>query len=170
MKALAITYDDLLAEAMSALVLAARAFKPSRGFAFSTYAWRSMRWQFVTLIKKRNKELHINKRNILSLDMPVKGTDPSEPSLYALIPHRAGVSTTRLKTTLVDAVDSLKVPERDKRVFFANTGLLSGSPMTLAETGAMFGGLSRERVRQIGNKIMGLLKRNRGLLSLWEYE
>ncbi|MDO8634318.1 MAG: sigma factor [archaeon] len=168
MVALRITPDDLLAEAMSAIVTAARGFKPSKGFAFSTYAYSSIKPRFINLIKLRNRQLHIKGSNILSLDSLVKGKGSSEHPLYSLIPHRASIGPAQLKHALVNAVNSLNVSERDKHIFFVNTGLLSGFPVALEETGRMFGGLSRERVRQIGKRIMLLLKKNRDLLALWE--
>ncbi len=134
-------YTDLVQEGRIALWRAVLQYDPQRGTAFSTYAWIAIRNQLWAAVGR---------------------VHPCEPWLeveapwrsIAEIAERAHLSAA-IQAALLAAVAQL--PERLRAVLVWVYGLDGQPPRTMAALGRQWG-LTRERIRQLRNEALVLLR------------
>lgn len=93
-----------------------------------------------------------------SLDTPIPGTE-GKTYLDALVDYHDPVDNLlereELRQLLLQFVDRLDLTDRQEAI--VHRRLLAEDPMTLKEVGDLFG-LSRERIRQLENRLLGRLR------------
>ena len=117
--------------------------------------------------KEHVRELRAAGRAVASLETPV-GEDGTALSEFVAIDETGvedGVTLDLVAEELKEAVATL--PENQREVLAYRYGMGTGEPMTLAEVGAQMG-LSRERIRQIEQRALAQLGRDKNIASLKE--
>jgi RNA polymerase sigma factor (sigma-70 family) len=148
-------YADLIQEGRIGLWLAIQHFDPGRGFTFSTYAARAIRnrvWNAVKQAAKAQGWLE-----------PQRAGD----SLSVIL---AAWQQEQLHQALEDELGCL--PESLRQVIALAFGLDGQPPLSLAAIGRRLG-VTRERVRQLRNEALGILRLpalSLGLRSLYEQD
>lgn len=148
-------YADLIQEGRIGLWLAILRYEPERGYAFSTFAWRAIRnrvWRAVKWAGKSQGWLE-----------PQRAGD----SLAAIL---AVWQAQQLHQALQGELACL--PERLRQVIELAYGWGGEAPLSLAAIGRQIG-VTRERVRQLRNEGLGLLRLpvfSLGLRSLYEQD
>jgi RNA polymerase sigma factor (sigma-70 family) len=135
-----IPYEDLLQEGQIALWQAILHFDPQRGIAFSTYAWVAISrrlWQAIARTARPQ-----------GLLPPSEPPDPAELAAAAWLREQVQVALHHALACL---------PLRLRRVLVEHYGLLGQPPRSLAEIGRQWH-LTRERVRQLRNEALALLR------------
>jgi RNA polymerase sigma factor (sigma-70 family) len=136
-----IPYEEALQAGRIGLWHAIRGYDPTRGTAFSTYAWVAI-WRH---IYRRSKELN-RYSDVLSLpEMPTLKTAPDPVEEVE-------------KHLILDALHDLvgQLPRDLRRVIVGRYGLGEQPPCTLKELGKELG-LSGERVRQLQQEALAWL-------------
>jgi RNA polymerase sigma factor (sigma-70 family) len=136
-----ISYEEALQAGRIGLWRAIQGYDPTRGTAFSTYAWVAIYRQ----IHRRAKELNRDTR-VEVQDLPVSWVlpDPGEELEQKLT-----------RSVLHELVSQL--PPRLRRVIVGRYGLGERPPCTLKELGKELD-LSRERVRQLQQDALAWLR------------
>ncbi len=141
--------DEMLSEGSLALYRAAKGFDPERGFRFSTYACRSIRYAFVGMAKKQQREQEALK--LLAKERPVTAHwDDLELHIDRQI------LLDKVNAVLAAKVAGLKEAESfviKQRFLTASTD----KPRTLASIGRTLR-ISKERVRQIELRAVAKLR------------
>ena len=135
-----IPYEDLLQEGRIALWQAILHFDPQRGVAFSTYAWAAISrrlWQAAARAARP--------QGLLPLPEP---PDPAEQACAAWLREQ-------VQLALHGALACL--PLRLRQVLVEHYGLLGQPPRSLADIARQWR-LTRERVRQLRNEALALLR------------
>ena len=136
-----ISYEEALQAGRIGLWHAIRGYDPTRGTAFSTYAWVAICHQ----VHRRAEELN-RETDSRSQEMPASW----------VLPDPAGELERKLiRSILLDLVDQL--PERLRRVIVARYGLAEEPTCTLKELGKELG-LTGERVRQLQQEALAWLR------------
>jgi RNA polymerase sigma factor (sigma-70 family) len=136
-----ISYEEALQAGRVGLWYAIRGYDPTRGTAFSTYAWVAICRQ----IRHRTKELG-------------QGTDVWSQEVPAswVLPDPAGeLERELIQSVLLDLVSQL--PDRLRQVIVGRYGLGEEPPCLLKEMGKELG-LSGERVRQLQQEALAWLR------------
>jgi RNA polymerase sigma factor (sigma-70 family) len=136
-----IPYTDAFQEGQIGLWRAILLYDPYRQVAFSTYAWPSIKrriWHHLLLFRKKDESLE---------------EEPFEWGCAHLAEE--AWQQAQVAAALREALDSL--PERLKRVVAQYYGLADQPPLTLERIGQEMG-LTRERVRQLRNEALLLLR------------
>lgn len=148
-------YADLIQEGRIGLWLAILHYEPERGYAFSTFAWRAIRNRVWSAVKWAGKS-----QGWLE---PQRAGD----SLAAIL---ASWQAQQLHQALQGELACL--PERLRQVIELAYGWDGQAPLSLAAIGRQIG-VTRERVRQLRNEGLGLLRLpvfSLGLRSLYEQD
>lgn len=157
--------DDLLHEHMVVLERAARKFKPELGFAFSTYAIAAMKRphqmrRIIAAVENRKPWRRVDEpRWLISMDQCGIDRGP----IYGIVDSGAESPDGRAeqKDTVEMIMDAVSVlSDREQYVF---DRYING-PATLRQCGIELG-LTRERVRQISDKIKKRIKHSVSLLG-----
>jgi RNA polymerase sigma factor (sigma-70 family) len=127
-----ICYEEALQAGRIGLWRAIQGYDPTRGTAFSTYAWVAI----YRHIRRRNEELK-PKTKVWSQEVPTSWT----------VPHPAEEVERQLIQDVLHALVG-QLPKRLWQVIVGRYGLGGASPCTLKELGKVLG-LSGERVRQL---------------------
>ena len=135
-----LAYAELVHEGQIALWQAIMHYDPGRGGAFSTYAVPAIRHRLWRLVREAERPQ--------GYGVLVAAGDPAE--LAAQVWQRQAVRTA-LRELLA------YLPERSYHVIVAAYGLDGEAPLSLAAIGRLYG-LSRERVRQLRNDALVLLR------------
>ena len=136
-----IPYEEALQAGRIGLWHAIRGYDPTRGTAFSTYAWVAICRQ----IHHRAKELSQD-TDVWSQEIPTSW----------ILPDPAGELERKLiQSVLFDLVSQL--PERLRQVIVGRYGLGEDPPCMLKELGKELG-LTRERVRQLQQEALAWLR------------
>jgi RNA polymerase sigma factor (sigma-70 family) len=136
-----IPYADALQEGQIGLWRAILRYDPSRQVAFSTFAWRRI-WGQVW-------------RHTLTFCQ--KGEALEEAPFEACVAELAeeAFRQAQIAVALREALEVL--PQRLRRIVEQGYGLGGQPPLTLAEIGRQMG-LTRERIRQLRNEALALLR------------
>jgi RNA polymerase sigma factor (sigma-70 family) len=136
-----IPYEEALQAGRIGLWHAIEGYDPTRGTAFSTYAWVAICHQ----IHRRVKELK-RETEVWSEEVPASWVEPDP----------AGELESKLRQeVLFDLVGQL--PERLRQVIVGRYGLGEQAPCTLKELGKELG-LTGERVRQLQQDALAWLR------------
>lgn len=135
-----LSYAELLQEGQIALWQAIRCYDPAHGVAFTTYA--------VTVIRHRLWRLVAQAQRPQGYLPPTPVDDPAE--LAAAAWQRQAV-----QAALREALAYL--PERAYHIIVAAYGLDGQPPLSLAAIGRLYG-LTRERIRQLRNDALVVLR------------
>jgi RNA polymerase sigma factor (sigma-70 family) len=133
-------YAELVHEGQIALWQAIMHYDPGRGVAFSSYAVPVIRHRLWRLVRETQRPQ--------GHGMLAAADDPAELAAQAW--QRQAVRAA-LKELLAH------LPERSYHVMVSAYGLDGETPLSLAEIGRLLG-LSRERVRQLRNDALALLR------------
>jgi RNA polymerase sigma factor (sigma-70 family) len=133
-------YGELIQEGRIGLWRAILGFDAGRGHAFSTYAWAAIRNQVWQAVKRSNK---------------VEGWLEGEEGGDRL--GRIVTAWQREQVRQAIGEELSYLPERLRQVIELVYGLRGGEPQTLAAIGRQIG-LTRERIRQIRNEGLMLLR------------
>jgi RNA polymerase primary sigma factor len=136
-----IPYEEALQAGRIGLWHAIEGYDPTRGTAFSSYAWVAICRQ----VHRRAEELGRD-REVGSQEIPAWRVVPGPTE---------GIEKELTQEVLYDLVGQL--PERLRRVIMGRYGLGADSPCTLKELGQELG-LSRERVRQLQQEALAWLR------------
>ncbi len=134
-------YADLVQEGRIALWQAVLQYDPQRGTAFSSYAWIAIRNRVWVTVRYANQ---------CNLWVASEGSWPSRSE----IAERAYLDTA-IQRALLAAVAGL--PDRLRAVLVWVYGLDGQPPRTMAALGRQWG-LTRERIRQLRNEALLLLR------------
>ena len=134
-------YADLEQEGRIALWYAVRKYDPQQGTAFSTYAWTAIRNQVWAAVRYANQSY-----------LWEEEAEPWWP--ISEIAETAHLSAA-LQTALLAAV--ARLPDRLRAVIVWVYGLDGQPSQTMAALGREWG-LTRERIRQLRNDALGLLR------------
>jgi RNA polymerase sigma factor (sigma-70 family) len=136
-----VAYADLLQEGRIALWQAVMKYDPQRGTAFSTYAWVAIRHRVWAAVSK----VHASDRWL-----------EEEERWLSVVPLAESVHCrAAIQATLLAAV--ARLPDRLRAVILWVYGLDGRSPGTMAALGREWG-LTRERIRQLRNDALVLLR------------
>jgi RNA polymerase sigma factor (sigma-70 family) len=135
-----VPYAELVHEGQIALWQAIMHYDPGRGVAFSSYAVPAIRHRLWRLVRETQR---LQGHGILAA-----ADDPAELAAQAW--QRQAVRAA-LKELLAH------LPERSYHVVVSAYGLDGETPLSLAEIGRLLG-LSRERVRQMRNDALAVLR------------
>jgi RNA polymerase sigma factor (sigma-70 family) len=141
-----VRYEDLVQEGRIALWQAIVHFDPHRGTAFSTYAWVAIQRRIWQAVARQRRRAHA-RRGQGSLSAP--------PSMDPLAQAERAWWQARVRQAVGEAVSRL--PERLRQIVVAAYGLNGLSPHSLAAIGRRLG-ISRDRVRQLRNDALVLLR------------
>ena len=133
-------YAELVQEGRIGLWQAIMHYDPGRGVAFSTYA--------VPVIRHRLWRLVREGQRLRGEGVPSAVVDPAELAMEAWQQQAVRAALRELLAYL---------PERSYQVIVAAYGLDGEAPLSLAAIGRLYG-LSGERVRQIRNDALALLR------------
>jgi RNA polymerase sigma factor (sigma-70 family) len=135
-----IEYEELIQEGRIALWQSILHFDPGRGYAFSTYAWAAIRHQVWRCLAYANQsgEYH-------EVEAWLASADEIEEDWWR----------GQVRLALVEVVKEL--PARLRQLIRLAYGLDGPGPYSLAEIGQGWG-ISRERVRQLRNNALALLR------------
>jgi len=133
-------YGELLHEGQIALWHAILHYDPARGLAFSTYA--------VPAIRHRLWDVAAQSQQPQGYAVLAPAPDPAELAAQAWQRQAVRAALRELLACL---------PERPYHVIVAAYGLDGQAPLSLAAIGRLYG-ISRERVRQIRNDTLVLLR------------
>ena len=148
-----IEYEDLIQEGRIALWQSILHFDPGRGYAFSTYAWSAIRHQVWHCLGYANQS---------------GGYREAEAWLASAAEIEEDWWRGQVRLALLEVVS--KLPARLRRLIRLAYGLDGPGPYSLADIGRGWG-VSRERVRQLRNNALALLRLpalSRQLRSLYE--
>ena len=136
-----ISYEEAVQAGRIGLWHAIRGYDPTRGTAFSTYAW-------VAICR------HIHRR-VKELSRDTDGWTQEAPASW-IVPDPGGEMERKLiQEVLLDLVGQL--PERLGQVIISRYGLGKGPPCTLNKLGKELG-LTGERVRQLQQDALAWLR------------
>jgi RNA polymerase sigma factor (sigma-70 family) len=135
-----LAYAELVHEGQIALWQAIMHYDPGRGVAFSTYAVPAIRHRLWRLVREAERPQ--------GYGVLAAAADPAE--LAAQVWQRQAV-----RAALGELLAYL--PERSYHVIVSSYGLDGEAPLSLAAIGQLYG-LSRERVRQMRNDALALLR------------
>jgi len=135
-----LAYAELVHEGQIGLWQAIMHYDPGRGVAFSTYAVPAIRHRLWRLVREAERPQ--------GYGVLIASADPAELAAQAW--QRQAVRTA-LRELLA------YLPERSYHVIVAAYGLDGEAPLSLAAIGRLYG-LSRERVRQLRNDALVLLR------------
>ena len=135
-----LAYAELVHEGQIALWQAIMHYDPGRGVAFSTYAVPAIRHRLWRLVREAERPQ--------GYGVLAAAADPAE--LAAQVWQRQAV-----RAALGELLAYL--PERSYHVIVSAYGLDGEAPLSLAAIGQLYG-LSRERVRQLRNDALALLR------------
>jgi RNA polymerase sigma factor (sigma-70 family) len=136
-----IPYEEALQAGRMGLWHAIEGYDPTRGTAFSTYAWVAICHQVHRRVKELNRD-----RDVWSEAVPASW----------VVPDPAGELESKLRQeVLFDLVGQL--PERLRQVIVSRYGLGEQPPCTLKELGKELG-LTGERVRQLQQEALAWLR------------
>jgi len=135
-----LAYAELVHEGQIALWQAIMHYDPGRGVAFSTYAVPAIRHRLWRLVREAERPQ--------GYGVLAAAVDPAE--LAAQVWQRQAV-----RAALGELLAYL--PERSYHVIVSSYGLDGEAPLSLAAIGQLYG-LSRERVRQLRNDALALLR------------
>lgn len=133
-------YADLKQEARIGFWQAVKSFDPQRGARFSAYAWIVMRhriWNAVAAVTKAESWLE----------------EPSRPDQMAELISKW--QSAQIREALDEGLYQL--PDRQHQLLVEHYGWDGCAPQNLTEIGQAWG-LSRERIRQIRNDALALLR------------
>jgi RNA polymerase sigma factor (sigma-70 family) len=133
-------YADLIQEGRIGLWLAILRFDPERGLAFSTFAGRAIRNRVWNAVKRAGK---------------AEGWIEPQRARDSLAAMLADWQQEQVHQALVDELACL--PERLRQVIELSCGWGGQTPLSLADIGRQLG-ITRERVRQLRNEGLGLLR------------
>ncbi len=133
-------YDELRHEAQIALWQAIRHYDPGRGVAFTTYAVPTIRHHLWRVVAQAQRPQGY-------VPLPA-ATDPAELAAQAWQAQAVRAALRELLAYL---------PARSSQIIVAAYGLDGQPPRSLAALGRRYG-LSRERVRQIRNEALVVLR------------
>jgi RNA polymerase sigma factor (sigma-70 family) len=136
-----IPYEEALQAGRVGLWHAIQGYDPTRGTAFSTYAWVAIGRQ----IHRRAKELSRDTNVWL----------PEAPESWIVADPAGEVERKLIQSVLLDLVGQL--PERLRRVIVGRYGLGQDPPCLLEELGEELG-LTGERVRQLQQEALAWLR------------
>ena len=136
----ALPYGELLHEGQVAVWQAIRHYEPARGVAFSTYAVPAIRHRVWAVVAQAQRP-----QGYQAL------TAAPDPAAAAAQTWQRQAVRTALQELLAC------LPERSYHIMVAAYGLDGQPPLSLAAIGRLYG-LSRERVRQIRNDALLLLR------------
>ena len=119
------------------------------------------------LSESRVAELNLIAQETVSLDAPIAGEDTDQLGSFiadesAVSPEGSAVESA-MNGQLYAALDTLE--SREREILKLRYGLRDGVPLTLEQTGKLFG-ITRERVRQIEEKALRKLRSPARRLSL----
>ena len=134
-------YADLVQEGRIALWRAVLKYDPQQGTAFSTYAWAAIRNQVWASVRYANQSY--------------LWVDEEEPWLQ--ISEIAETAHLRAAIQIALLVAVARLPERLRAVVVWVYGLDGQPPQTMAALGREWG-LTRERIRQLRNDALVLLR------------
>jgi RNA polymerase sigma factor (sigma-70 family) len=135
-----IEYEELVQEGRIALWQSILHFDPGRGYAFSTYAWSAIRHQVWHCLAYANQS-----GGYCEAEAWLASADQIEEDWWR----------EQVRLALLEVVR--KLPGRLRRLIRLAYGLDGPGPYSLAEIGRGWS-LSRERVRQLRNTALGLLR------------
>ena len=135
-----IEYEELIQEGRIALWQSILHFDPGRGYAFSTYAWAAIRHQVWRCLAYANQSGGYREAEVW-----LASADQIEEDWWR----------GQVRLALVEVVK--KLPARLRRLIRLAYGLDGPGPYSLAEIGRGWG-ISRERVRQLHNQALALLR------------
>jgi RNA polymerase sigma factor (sigma-70 family) len=133
-------YSDLIQEGRIGLWRAIVGYEAGRGNAFSTYAWKAIRNQVWGAVRRSNKA-----------ESWLEG-DEGGDNLGEIV---SDWQREQVGQAIGEELDCL--PERMRQVIELAYGLDGQDPMSLAAIGRKLG-LTRERIRQIRNEALVLLR------------
>ena len=136
-----LSYEEALQEGRIGLWHALRGYDPTRGTAFSTYAWVAIRRQ----VYRRRQQ--VSRETTVSL--------PQVPA-WGVIPDPAEEVEQALTIGALHALVG-QLPQHLRRVVVGRYGLGQRPPCTLKEMGEALG-LSGERVRQLQQEALAWLR------------
>jgi len=135
-----IEYEELIQEGRIALWQSILHFDPGRGYAFSTYAWAAIRHQVWHCLGYANQS-----GGYREVEAWLASADQIEEDWWR----------EQVRQALLEVVR--KLPTRLRRLIRLAYGLDGPGPYRLAEIGRVWG-VSRERVRQLHNNALVLLR------------
>jgi len=136
----ALPYGELLHEGQIAVWQAIRRYDPARGLAFSTYAVPAIRHRLWAAVAQAQRPQ--------GYQALTAAPDPAEAAAQTWQRQAVHAALQELLAWL---------PERSYHIMVAAYGLDGQPPLSLAAIGRLYG-LSRERVRQIRNDALVLLR------------
>jgi RNA polymerase sigma factor (sigma-70 family) len=136
-----IPYEEALQAGRVGLWRAIQGYDPTRGTAFSTYAWVAI----CRHIHSRAKELNWD----------IDGWSQEMPASWIVPDPAVGLEKKLIRSVLLDLVGQL--PKRLRRVIVARYGLEEDPPCLLKELGEELG-LTGERVRQLQQEALAWLR------------
>jgi RNA polymerase sigma factor (sigma-70 family) len=135
-----IEYEELIQEGRIALWQSILHFDPGRGYTFSTYAWAAIRHQVWHCLAYANQSGGFREAEVW-----LASADQIEEDWWR----------EQVRLALLEVVR--KLPARLRRLIRLAYGLDGPGPYSLAEIGRGWG-ISRERVRQLRNNALVLLR------------
>ncbi len=169
-----LSHDELCAEGHVGLVEAALRFDPSFNYSFSTYAVWWVRKRMVDALFRQGQavrvpmyQIRLERRlrrgvrtrvQVVSLDEP--GTDSERPRRERLADPEANPLARVLRGEQRERVRRIvdRLPQRERTILRLRFGLGGAEPLSLRQLAARMG-LSRERIRQIEQRCLELLRR-----------
>ena len=145
-----VEFTDLVSEGSMALLRAAEKFDCSRGFKFSTYAWRAISKAFSRLIKQTHRYRSVFPAQ---LDPALEKDDRLDRRREEA--YQDMVSEVRL--IMQDNLANLTGIERSVVEMRFSLNQAKSAPLTLGKVGDQLG-LTKERIRQIQNKALAKLR------------
>lgn len=113
----------------------------------------------------------LNKMEPISLNMKIDEDNESEMGLFIPskeIPLEEQFQNLGLSEEIENILKKCNLKERELQIILLRNGFIDGTPKTLEEVGKIFG-LTRERIRQIENKILKKIRMSRYAKELIAY-
>jgi RNA polymerase primary sigma factor len=142
-----VEFGELISEGNMALLRSVRKFDVSRGFKFSTYAYRAIFQSFIRLVEKTVK---YRQHFTAEFDPNLEADDSADLRRRA----QRDACIYDLRQALVSNSANLTFLERE---VLGGRFPMTGERQTLEEVGKRVG-LSKERVRQVQNRALGKLR------------